>query len=379
MTTARLRRLAFVLWLCGVAPTVVAQVPPPEARASERLEATWRSHGAPGMSAAVVVKGRIVFSSGRGFADLENLVPATAVTVYDIGSISKVLTATAVMQLVEQGMVRLEDPIQKYVPSFPDKGAPITLKHLMTHTSGIRHYRPTDFPGTEDNENMKPYKSIEDAITIFKDDPLLFAPGRYYSYSSYAVNLLQGVVEKAGGMPFEDYLRKFVWDAAGMRATRLDIPDRIVPRRARSYVVEKGIAKNVAYGDLTYKFASGGMMSTVEDLVLFVAALNAGRLLKPETLAQMYTPQIPDVLEFRDGKATDKKAGEQGLIWRVGTDDAKRRFVQHCGSVQQFQSCLVNYPEQDVAVAIQANSWDSVGWRENLVFAEFFLPAPAAK
>jgi CubicO group peptidase (beta-lactamase class C family) len=136
------------------------------------------------------------------------------------------------MQLVEQEKVRLEDPIQKYVPSFPEKGAPITLKHLMTHTSGIRHYRPTDFPGTEDNENMKPYKSIEEAITIFKDDPLLFAPGRYYSYSSYAVNLLQGVVEKAGGMPFEDYLRKFVWDAAGLRATRFDIPDRIVPRRA---------------------------------------------------------------------------------------------------------------------------------------------------
>jgi serine beta-lactamase-like protein LACTB, mitochondrial len=376
MTAVRILRLALVFLICGVAPAVVAQAPPPEARAAERLEATWKSHGAPGMSAAVALKGRIVFSSGRGLADIENLVPATASTVYDIGSVSKVLTATAVMQLVEQGKIRLEDPIQKHVPTFPDRGAPMTLKQLMTHTSGIRHYRPTDFPGTEDNENMKPYKSIEDAITIFKDDPLLFAPGRY---SSYAVNLLQGVVEKAGGMAFEEYLRKFVWDPAGMRATRFDVPGRIVPHRAHSYVVEKGIAKNVAYGDLTYKFASGGMMSTVEDLMLFAAALNAGRLLKPETLAQMYTPQIPEVVEFRDGKATDKKAGEQGLMWRVGTDDAKRRFVQHCGSVQQFQSCVVNYPEQDVAVAIQANSWDSVGWRENLVFAEFFLPASAAK
>jgi serine beta-lactamase-like protein LACTB, mitochondrial len=329
------------------------------------------------VSAAVAVKGRIVFSSGQGLADIENLVPATASTVYDIGSISKVLTATAVMQLVEQGKVRLEDPIQKYVPSFPDKGAPITLRHLMTHTSGIRHYRATDFPGTDDNENMKPYKSIEDAITIFKDDPLLFAPGQYYSYSSYAVNLLQGVVEKAGGMPFEDYLRKFVWDPAGMRATRFDIPDQIVPHRAHSYVVDKGVAKNVAYGDLTYKFASGGMMSTVEDLVLFAAALNAGRLLKSETIAQMYSPQITDVVEFRDGKATNKKAGEQGLMWRLGTDDAKRKFVQHCGAVQQFGGCLLNYPEQDVAVAIEANSWDSTGWKENLVFADFFMP-PAA-
>ena len=192
---------------------------------------------------------------------MENQVPASAASVFDIGSVSKVLTAVAVMQLVEQGKVRLDDPIQKYVPSFPDKGAPITIRHLMTHTSGIRHYRKTDFPGTPDNENLRTYASFEEAITIFKNDPLLFQPGKYFSYSSYGVNLLQGVVEKAGGLPFEEYMHRSVWGPAGMTSTRFDVPARIVPHRARSYVTEKDRpVSNVPYGDLTYKFASGGMM-----------------------------------------------------------------------------------------------------------------------
>lgn len=114
-------------------------------------------------------------------------------------------------------------------------------------------------------------------------------------------------------------------------------------------------------------------MSTAEDLVRFGAALNAGRLLKPETLAFMYAPQLDGVREFRAGKPSDKKAEGQGLMWQIGSDSAGRRFVYHCGSVQAFQACLVNYPDQDLAVAVLANSWDSTGWKENLSVAELFL------
>lgn len=369
----KVRRPVLICFSLALAGAAAAQTPSPpaSARAAQRLEATWRSHAAPGMSEAVSQDGRLLVSQGRGFADLENLVPATGTTVFDIGSVSKVLTAVAVMQLVEQGKVRLEDPIRTYVPSFPDKGAPVTIRHLLTHTSGIRHYRDSDFPGG--NENMKPYASIEAAIAIFKDDALLFRPGQYYSYSSYAVNLLQGVVEKAGGLPFEDSMRRFVWGPAGMLSTHFDVPERVIPHRARSYVVRDGSVRNVPYGDLTYKFASGGMMSTAEDLVRFGTALNEGRLLKPETLAQMYSPQIDALLEFREGKPTDKKAEGQGLMWRIGRDSAGRRFVHHCGSVQAFQACLVNYPEKNLVIAILANSWNSTGWKEGVAVAEFFL------
>ena len=376
MFRRRLAALVAAVWIASSGPAgAQTAVPSPESRAEARLDSTFRAHRAPAMSEAVSRNGRIVFSQSRGFADLENQVPASAATVFDIGSVSKILTAVAVMQLVEQGRVGLDDPIRKSVPSFPEKSAPITIRHLMTHTSGIRHYRDTDFPGTADNENLRPYASLEEAIAIFKDDPLLFAPGKYFSYSSYGVNLLQGVVEKAGGQPFEEYMRRRVWDPAGMTSTQFDVPARIVPHRARSYVTPKGgPVSNVPYGDLTYKFASGGMMSTAEDLVRFASALNAGKLLKPETRAAMWTPQT-GLLEFRDGKATDTAVGTQALLWRVAHDDAGRRFVYHCGSVQQFQACLVNYPDSDVAVAILANSFDATGWTENLAVAAFFLEA----
>ena len=375
------RRLLAACLVLGLPAGASAQpaFPPAAARAAERLEATWRSHGAPAFSEAVASQGRLVFSDGRGFADLENLVPANGTTVYGIGSVSKVVTAVAIMQLVEQGKVRLDDSIRAYVPSFPDKGAPITIRHLMTHTSGIRHYRDDDFPGTPDNENVRPYTSLEAAIAIFRDDPLLFPPGKYVAYSSYAVNLLQGVVEKSAGLPFEEFLRRSVWGPAGMLATQFDVPDRVIPRRAKSYANRDGAVRNTPYGDLTYKFASGGMMSTAEDLVRFGAALNAGRLLKPETLATMYTPQTDSLQEFRDGKPTDRKAEGQGLLWRIGRDPAGRRFVYHCGSVQGFQACLVNYPEKDLVVAILANSSESTGWKENLAVADLFLEPAAGR
>jgi CubicO group peptidase (beta-lactamase class C family) len=377
-------RRVFLALACAAASAALAQpkpaptpvpAPPPAARAAARLDETWRSHGSPGVSEAVADRGRIVFASGAGYADLESLAPATSQTVYDIGSISKVHTAVAIMQLVEQGKVKLEDDIRVYVPSFPDKGAPITIRHLMTHTSGIRHYKDSDFQGTPADENVKRFSSIEDAIGIFKEDPLLFPPGKYYSYTSYGVNLLQAVVEKGSGKPFEAYMRESVWGPAGMQATQFNLPERVVRNRARSYEPgPDGGARNVLYGDLSYKFASGGMMSTAEDLVLFGAALNAGRLLKKETLTQMWSTQIPGVLEWNRGEPK-KGEGEQGLMWRIGNDSAGRRYVSHCGAVQRFHSCLVNYPDRDLVVALLENSYEGVGIKENLAVAEMFLDA----
>jgi len=129
----------------------------------------------------------------------------------------------------------------------------------------------------------------------------------------------------------------------------------------------------VLYGDLTYKFASGGMMSTAEDLVRFGAALNAGRLLKKETLAQMWSPQIEGVLEWRRDGAPGKPEGVQGLMWRIANDSAGRRYVSHCGAVQRFHSCLVNYPDRDLVVALLENSYEGVGIKENLAIADMFL------
>ena len=157
--------------------------------------------------------------------------PASPASVFRIASISKPIAATAVLQLVERGLVSLDDPIQRFAPWFPRKPqGEIRIRHLLTHTSGIRHYR-----GNEMN-SRDTYPSVERAAAIFKDDPLLFAPGDQYAYSTYGYNLLAAVVESASGRSFDDYLRTNVFAPAGMSSTFLERPQEVIPGRAHQYV-----------------------------------------------------------------------------------------------------------------------------------------------
>src|SRR5512132_2422744 len=150
-------------------------------RALARIRAGRIEAGAPGISAAIARGDKIVWSGADGLADIENDVPARAATVYRIASISKPIAATALMQLVERGRVSLDDPVRKYLPFFPDKGGlTLTVRHVLTHTSGIRHYKPGEM------ESVIRYDNIAEAAKIFEDDPLLFTPGTKYSYSTYA-------------------------------------------------------------------------------------------------------------------------------------------------------------------------------------------------
>lgn len=290
--------------------------------------------------------------------------PAIGATVYGIGSVSKPLTGVAVMQLVEKGLVGLNDDIRTYVPEFPDKGHVITIRHLLTHTSGIRHYRNTDFPGTPDVENIAPVDGFRDGLPIFARDPLLFEPGSYYFYSSYGVNLLEGVVEKASGSTFEEYMRTHVWGPAGMTSTHFSRPDRIVPHRARSYRFEQGVVRNYYYNDLRYKFASGGMMSSVEDLVRFASAFNSGALVSPGTHAEMLKPQTAGLMTFREDGAHQEQRRQHGLLWELRTDDQGRRVAYHCGSISAFNACVVNFYEENLVAAVATNSWECCGWRK---------------
>lgn len=346
----------------------------PEAQALAYVRGVREQKGTPAVTVAVWWNGRVRVSEGFGFADLENRVPATGESVFNVGSVSKIQTAIAVMQLVESGKVSLDDPIQEYVPSFPEKPeGRITVRHLMTHTSGIRHYLPTDFPDSEDNESTRPL-SWEAGLEVFRRDPLLFPPGQLYFYSSYAVNLLQGVVERASGMAFEAYMKLRVWDPAGMPSAAFDVPERIVPHRARSYRMLDGKPANYYYNDLRYKFASGGMLSSAVDLVRFGGALNAGRLLRPETTALLYAAQPGTALRFeRDGKPSTQ-GFVQGLLWRVFKDSKGRTFVNHCGTVKGFNACLVDYPGEDLVVAVMGNA-DAVSpaRNETVAVAQFFL------
>lgn len=316
----------------------------------ERLAAEGhRASGAPGMSIAVVLDNRLAWSGAFGMADVENDVPARANTVYRIASISKPIAATAVMQLVEQGRVSLEDPIQKYVAAFPRKGEQaVTIRHLLTHTSGIRHYRDGEM------ESREPYQSLAEAIRIFRDDPLAFPPGSKYLYSTYGYNLLAGVVETGAGLAFEAYLRDRVWMPAGMGSTYFDHVSAIVPRRARQYVRNGAAIRNAPFADLSVKWAGGGMLSTAEDLARFHIALEEGRLLKPQTLSQMYLP----------ARLTDGSVTGYGLGWTVSPDDRGRAWVAHSGGATGGTTYLLRDPSRKLAVAILCNVEGAPGLRQ---------------
>jgi CubicO group peptidase (beta-lactamase class C family) len=349
-----------------------AAAPGPAASAQAFLDQLRTATGTPAVSGAVALNGKVVFSGGAGMIDLENRVAATGSSVYGIGSLSKAVTAIAVMQLVEERRISLDDDVRSYVPELPDKGATITLRNLLTHTSGIRHYHPTDFPGTPDNENIQPIASWKDGLRFFAADPLLFPPGKFFFYSSYAVNLLQGVVEKAASETFEAYLGEHVWKPAGMASASFDIPERIVPHRARSYRIDHGTAYNYYYSDLRYKFASGAMIASVEDLARLGAALNHGLLLRPATRAMLLSPQIDGLLQFREGATPVPVGFEQAMLWRLRRDAEGRRVAYECGSVKGFNACLVDFLDDDLVAAVATNSWECCGWAKADALAAFF-------
>jgi serine beta-lactamase-like protein LACTB len=312
--------------------------------AKQGLEKT----NAPGLAVALVKNDKLAWTEGFGFADVENEVPVRPNTAFRIASISKPITATAVMQLVQRGLVGLDDPIQRYVPSFPDKGAPVSIRHLLTHTSGIRHYKDGEF------DNKESYDSLEQAFTIFKDDPLLFPPGSKYSYSTYGYNLLAGVIERVSGVSFEQYLERHIWGPAEMADTRLEHPQEIVKHRARQYVHDEAAGlRNAPYADLSIKWAGGGMISTASDLARFHIALNRGKLIDPKTLDEMYTTAT-----LTDGTKT-----EYGLGWQSVLAEG-RRWIAHSGGATGGTTYLLRSPEDKLAVVILANVQNARGLRE---------------
>ena len=336
-----------ILGLAALATPVGSQSPEAQANA---YFANVLKMGVPGVAGAVAVNGRIVFSGGAGIADRNTDASVTPATVFNIGSVSKVLTATAVMQLIERGQVGIDDPIQKYVPAFPDKGAPITIRHLVTQTSGIRHYL------NETARSQARYTHAQ-SLALFKDDPLLFRPGAFYFYSSYGVNLLQGVIEKVSGLAFEQYMTKNIWEPTEMRNTRLDIPERPVPNRAKAYQVSTG-GRQAWANDLSYAYASGGMLSTAEDLVRFGVALNHARLISRESLARMYETLLDPVMRYEPGGAPSRMDFQQAFMWRIRSAPDGRRYFHHPGSVNGFNAHLAIFPDEDVVVSILFNADD---------------------
>lgn len=294
----------------------------------------------PGLSVAVVAENKLLWSNGYGMADIENFVPAKAGTVYRLGSISKPVTAVAVLQLAERGKLDLDAPVQKYCPAFPTKQWPVTSRQILGHLSGIRHYK-----SDEEFNSTRFYPNMIESLSMFKDDPLLHEPGAKFTYTTFGYTVLGCVLEGASGVKFGDYVRENIFRPARMDRMRVDSVSDIIPNRAQGYRrTEAGTLINSPLADNSYKIPGGGFVSTVEDLARFAVAVQTHQLLKKETTEQMLAR-----LKTNDGKETN-----YGLGWNTGAQEGVR-YAGHGGGQQRITTFLHMLPDKGAAVAIMVN------------------------
>lgn len=296
----------------------------------------------PGAAAIVVKDGTVVYRKAIGMASMELGVPLQPDTVFRLGSITKQFTAAAVMLLVEDGKVALTDPIEKYLPGYPTQGHVITVEHLLTHTSGIQSY--TDIPGWFPTK-IRSDLSLLELIDGFKKEPMQFGPGARYAYNNSAYVILGAVIEKASGTTYEQFLTTRIFTPLGLTRTFFGSNEPIIRGRAQGYTEEKGVVRNAAYLSMTQPHAAGSLVSTVDDLATWDAALVAGKLLKPESLQKMATPYT-----LKDGSRTGYGYGLQ-----VGTLRG-REAVEHGGGIHGFATYALSLPADRVYVAVLANS-----------------------
>jgi CubicO group peptidase (beta-lactamase class C family) len=335
----KLRRLIFTLF---VTVTSAAAQAGAQADVTGKVEqivtGVMREQQIPAMTVAFGMGDRMVYSRAFGSADLENGVPATTETLIRTGSIAKPISAAAAMTLVESGKLDLDAPVQKYCAPFPLKQWPVTTRELLSHTSGIRHYKG------DEPENTRHYKGMADGFSIFASDPLLFEPGTAFSYSTYGYTVVGCVIEGASGEKFGEYVAGHVLKPAGMTHTFVDDLFEIVPHRARGYQKINGQVKNAGLMDSSYKIPGGGFATTAEDLVRFAQALMSGKIVRPETLEKMWTP-VP---------VTGGKGSNYGLGFGILMFEAAK-YVAHSGGQQGTSTTMVIIPGRQFAVAALAN------------------------
>jgi len=329
--------VAGVIFACGLAS---AQLAPEQVKKIDEVVTTEMSRASvPGVSMAIAINGKIQWTGGFGMADLENFVPMTADTRVRLASISKPMTAVAIMQLVEHGKIDLDAPIRKYLPEFPEKPWPVTVRQLMGHTAGIRGYLGNEMSSTEH------YTDHVTPMQVFAKDALIFEPGTKYTYSTYGYTVLGAMLEKLTNEKLVNYLRTHVFNPAGMETIGEDSVYALIPHRSRGYqLLKDGTVANCELADTSNKIAGGGLISSVADLAKFAIALTQGKLVKPETLKAMWTPT----------KLPDGSTAPYGLGFEIRQDQGMTLYG-HTGGQRGTTTNLVILPDQGIIYAYMMN------------------------
>lgn len=305
------------------------------------LTAEMEKRHIPGLSLAVMRNGRIVKMRGYGRASVELDVPATADTVYEIGSVTKQFTATLAMLLAGENRLALEERIGAYLPDLPEAWKSVTVRHLLTHTSGIKSYTSLPDFGKWARSDRTP----EEIIGLVAAAPPDFAPGERYAYNNTGYFLLGLILQKVAGKPYGELLRERIFGPLAMTATRVNDLRAILPHRASGYTWEQNQLRNAEYTSMTWPFAAGALVSTVRDLARWEQALAAHTILPRATLERMWTPAT-----LADGTPTG-----YGFGWAVGERNGRRR-ISHAGGITGFTCDISRFPEDGITVIVLTNT-----------------------
>ncbi|TAE47634.1 MAG: serine hydrolase [Bacteroidetes bacterium] len=331
--------IAFALWMQPLAAQNLS-AEKLSAEFDRILSAEYKADG-PGCTALVAQNGKIIYQKAFGMANIELDVPMRPEMVFRIGSISKQFTAIAILQLLEQGKLSLQDPITKYVPDYPMHGYTITLEHLLTHTSGIKNYTDMEEFGKIMRNDMTP----EEMIAFFKNQPMDFAPGSAWNYSNSGYFLLGYVIEKVSGKTYPEYVEELIFKPLGMKNSLYGDDAKLIKNRAAGYQGGENGPQNALVLSMTLPYAAGSLQSTVGDLFIWHQALHAGKLVKKETLQKAFT----------EYKLSNGEGAHYGYGWFLG-DLQGSATIEHSGGINGFLTDAVYLPAQDVFVAVFSNS-----------------------
>lgn len=335
---SRRPRLYLALLLALIVPLHAA-----DTKSLDAIASRYYKSDQPGAAVLVMKDGKTLLRKGYGMADLELGVPIAPDMVFRIGSVTKQFTAVAILQLVQQGKIALNDEIQKFLPDYPKGSKPITIEHLLTHTSGIKSYTSmANFLA-----DMRRDFRVNEMIDRFKNEPSDFGPGDKWLYNNSGYFLLGAIIEKVSGVTYEQYVERHLFEPAGMTQTYYGNEARIIPKRVRGY--DRGDhgsgIRNAEYLGMSQPYSAGSLLSTVDDLARWDAALQSGKLVDRKLLERAWTSY-----KLNDGSMT-----HYGYGWSVG-DYEGLHFVEHGGGINGFASYALRLPNENVFVAILSNN-----------------------
>ena len=334
------RSTLFVFLFGGLAAALAAAATPDPV---ERIDAVFRAAyppAGPGAAVLVVQDGKTVLRKGYGLANVELAVPIRPDMVFRIGSTTKQFTSACVLKLVEEGKLRLDDPVSKYLPDYAGPGRSVTIAQLLTHTSGIKS--ATEMPAWY--PHMREDWTVEQIIDVFENEPLEFAPGTRWHYTNSGYILQGAILEKVTGRRYPDLVADWIFRPLGMRDTRYDDAAPILPGRVEGYRQARDGVINAPYLSMTQPFSAGALVSTVDDLARWQSALDRNEILSADSRRRMWSPVV-----LPDGTPT--RYGFGWIVWSY----QGHAVVEHGGAAIGFSAANMRLPDDRIYVAVLSN------------------------